>query len=233
MDGGADGASLPAGGRPHGSACPDAVAVGAPGVLGRSRVGRGPAAGGEPLAGGLHPEHRRTRGDERAGQAAGGDAGDEDDDREQRQGQARGAVGLADVPAEDRGRARAGRGDHARDPQQLGRARHGEPERGERRVGEDVADGVLRLERAERGDPLPRGQEHHHRGEHDDARGQADLGRTLLGGLAHRAIVPSRAQLPPSAPRGPAAGFLRVVLRGRRGAVPDVPDAPARRGLDP
>ena len=32
------------------------------------------------------------------------------------------------------------------------------------------------------------------RGEHDDARRQGDLGRTLLGGLAHGPIVPSRPQ---------------------------------------
>jgi hypothetical protein len=210
----------------------------APGlVLGPGRRGRGPPPGGEPLPAGLHPQHRGTCGDERAGEATGGQAGDEDGHGEERQAEPRGAVGLADVPAEDRGRTRADRRHHAGDPQQLGGAGDGQVERGEGRLGQDLGDRLLGLQRAQGGHPLPHGEQHHHRGEHDDARRQGDLGRTLRGGLAHPAIVPSGSQPPPTRtpprPRGRAGGHLRVDLRGRRGPVPDAPECSPPRGWSP
>ena len=97
----------------------------------------------------------------------------------------------------------------------------------------NVADRLLGLQRADRGDPLPGGDQHHEGGEHDDARRQGDLGRTLLGGLAHPAIVPSAPQRRSIAAARGGGGFLRVALRDGRGLVPDAREPAPPRGLDP
>ena len=67
--------------------------------------------------------------------------------------------------------------------------------------------------------PAPGGEQHHQGGEHDDARRQGDLGRTLLGGLAHAGHCP-KCVVPNGPHRGGAGGFLRVALRGPSGTGP-------------
>ena len=168
------------------------------------RCGRGPPSGREPLAARGEPQHRGAGRDERPGQPADRQPAHEHGDGEDAEAEPGRPVGLADVPTQDRRRAGAGSGDECPDAQQLGRAVEVEAERGERRLGQDVADGLLGLERAERGDPLEGGEQHHHRGEHDDARRQGDLGRTLLGGLAHATHCPQ------SHPTGPHPGGDRT-----------------------